>query len=84
MSDRQEKATVNEGTGDQEFTVGNLENNFAANEKMVNVKTLERRFNEIIDGEMSIFVDTVEYRIQNTFLTAIDSIVTPKIELAIR
>ena len=33
---------------------------------------------------MSNIVDTVEDRIQNAILTAIDNIVAPKIELAIR
>ena len=33
---------------------------------------------------MSNIVDTVEKRIQNAYLTAIDTIVAPKIELAIR
>ena len=33
---------------------------------------------------MNNFVDTVEDRIQNAILTAIDNIVAPKIELAIR
>ena len=51
---------------------------------MVNVKTLERCFNEKIDREMSNIVNTVEDKIQNPFLTAIDNIVAPKIELAIR
>ena len=50
----------------------------------MNVKTLERSFNERIDREMSNFVDTVEDRIQNAILTAIDNVVAPKIELAIR
>ena len=53
-------------------------------ENTVNLKTLERCFNESIDREMSNIVDTVEDRIQNATLTAIDSIVAPKIELAIR
>ena len=47
------------------------------------VKTLERFFTERIDREMSYFVDTVEDKIQNTILPAIDSIVAPRIELAI-
>ena len=46
--------------------------------------TLERCFNERIDREMSNIVDTVEHRIQNAILTAIENIVAPKIELAIR
>ena len=50
----------------------------------MNVKTLERCFNERIDKEMNNIVDTVEDRIQNAILTAIDNIVAPKIELAIR
>ena len=50
----------------------------------MNVKTLERCFNERIDREMSNIVDTVEDRIQNAILTAIENIVAPKIELAIR
>ena len=41
-------------------------------------------FNERIESETSNIVDTVEDRIQNAILTAIDNIVAPKIELAIR
>ena len=37
-----------------------------------------------IDREVSKIIDTVEDRIQNTILTAIDTIVAPKIEIAIR
>ena len=37
-----------------------------------------------IDSEMCKIVDTVEERIQNAFLTDIDSIVPPKLELATR
>ena len=50
----------------------------------MNVKTLERCFNERIDREMNNIVDTVEDRIQNAIVTAIDNIVAPKIELALR
>ena len=50
----------------------------------MNVKTLERCLNERADWEMSNIVDTVGDRIQNAVLTAIDSIVAPKVELAIR
>ena len=84
VSDRQESATVNEVTGDQDFTVGTSDKNLITNENAVNVKPLERCFNERIDKEMSNIVDTVEDRIQNAILTAIDSIVAPKIELEIR
>ena len=83
MSDRQETATVNEGTGDQDFTVRNSDKNFLTNEITVNLKTLEKCFNEEIDREMSNIVDTVEDRIQNAILTAIENIIAPKIELVV-
>ena len=50
----------------------------------MNVKALERCFNERVDREMNNIADTVEDRIQNAVLTAIDNIISPKIELAIR
>ena len=83
MNDRQENAAVNQGTGDQEFTVKNPGSNLAANEDLVNVKTLERCFNEKTDREMGNIVGTVEERIQNAILTAIDRIIVLKIELAV-
>ena len=83
-SARQENIVVNEGTNDRDFTVGTSSNNTAINENVVNVKTLESCFNERIDREMSNIVGTVEDRIQNAILTAIENIVAPKIELAIR
>ena len=83
-SERQENVVVNEGTNDQDFTVGTSNVSSIVNENALNVKTLERCFNERIDREMSKIVDTVEDRIQNAVLTAIDKIVAPKIESAIR
>ena len=84
VSERQENAVVNMGTNGRDFTVSNSSNNTAVNENVMNVKTLERCFNERIDREMNNIVDTVEDRIQNAILTAIDNIIVPKIELAIR
>ena len=52
VRDRQENATVIEATSDQEFTVGNLCSDLATNENAVNVKTLEKCFNEKIDREI--------------------------------
>ena len=83
-SERQRNVVVNEGTNDRDCTVGISNENIAIYEITVNVKTLERCLNERIDREMSNIVDTVEDKIQNVFLTAIDNIVAPKIELAIR
>ena len=83
-SERQENVVVNEGTKDQDFTVGTSNVSSIVTENALNVKTLERCFNERIDREMNNIVETVEDRIQNAILTAIDNIVAPKIELAIR
>ena len=84
VSERQENTVVSEGTNDQDFTVGTFSNNMAINESSVNVKTLERCFNERIDSEMSSIVDTVADRIQNAILIVIYNIVAPKTELTIR
>ena len=84
VSERQENAVVNEGTNDRDFTVGTSSNNSVVNGNVMNVKTLERCFNERIDREMCNISDTVEDRTQNAFLTAIGNIVAPKIELTIR
>ena len=83
-SERQENTVVNEGTNDQDFTVGTSNVSSIVNGSVANVKTLERCFNKRIDREMANIVDTVEDRIQNAILTAIDNIIASKIELAIR
>ena len=84
VSKRQEIATVIEDFGDEDITVGNLENNWTANQTAVIVKLLERCFNRKIDMKMSKIVDTLEDRIQNKTLTAFDSFVFPNNELAFR
>ena len=84
VSDRQENIVVNEGTRAQDFTVSTSSNISVVNGNAMDVKTLGKCFNERIDREMSNIVDTVEDRIQNAILTAIDNIVAPKIESAIR
>ena len=84
VRESQENALVNEGTNDRDFTVGASDDDSVINGNVMSMKTLERCFNESIDREMSNIVDTVEDRIQNAILTAIENIVAPKIELAIR
>ena len=83
-SERQDNTVVNEGTNDQDFTVGISNVSSTVNGSVANVKTLERCFNERIDREMANIVDTVEDRIQNAILTAIDNIIAPKIEIVSR
>ena len=80
MNNRKENTTKNKGTVDQEITVGNSDSSPAVNENVVNAKTLESFFIERIDKEMGNIVDTVEDKIQNAILTAIDSIIAPKID----
>ena len=84
VRESQENNVVDESTIDRDFTVITSSNNSALNENTMNMITLERCFNERIDREVSNIVDAVEHRIQNAFLTAIDNIVAPEIELAIR
>ena len=83
VSDRQRIATVNEGTGDQEITVGNHENNLTANKNALNVRTLERCFIEKVEREISNIADTLEDK-KTAILTATDSIVAPKLQFAVR
>ena len=78
VSDRQEDTPVNEGTTDQEFTVGNSDGDPAFGGTVVNVNTSERYFIEEDDREVGSFDEMVKDRIENAILTAIDDIVTPK------
>ena len=84
VRESKENAVVNEGTNDRDFTVSTSNDDSVNNGNVKSMKTLERCFNERIDREMSNIVDTVEDRIQNAILTAIENIVAPKIELAFR
>ena len=83
VRESQKNDVVNEGTNDRDFTVGTSNDDSVINGNVMSMKTLERCFNERIDREMSNIVDTVEDRIQNAILTAIENIVAPKIQLAI-
>ena len=83
VSERQENAVVNEGTNDRDFTVSTSNNDSVVNGNAMSVESLERCFNERIDREMSNIVGTIENRIQNAILTAIENIVAPKIQLAV-
>ena len=47
-SERQRNVVVNEGSNDRDFTVGVSGNNSVVNGNAMNVKTLERCFNEKI------------------------------------
>ena len=82
-SARQKNFVINEGTNDRIFTVGISSINTVINKNVGNVRTLEWCFNERSDRVVSNIIDTVEDRIQNANLTAIENF-APKTELAIR
>ena len=83
-SEWQENTIAYEGTGNRDLSVGTSGINLVNNKSTMKVETFERCFNKKIDREMRNVVDAVEYSIQNGILTAIDRIVAPKIELAVR
>ena len=83
-SNRQQNFKVKIGTVDQKITANESGNNSTPNEKTVNLQTSERCFNESIDRELVNLVDTVEDTIQNAILTAMDIIIIPRVELALR
>ena len=78
----QQNVIVNDGTVEPEFTAYISGSNSTANENTVNVQALERCFNERVDREMDSIVDMVVDT--DAVLTALDNIITPRIELAIR
>ena len=80
----QQIVVVHEGTVERDFTATSSGCSSAANENTMNVQALEKCFNENFDREMGNIVDTVEEKIQNAVLTAIDKIITPRIESAVR
>ena len=84
MTSGPQNILVSNGTVDREFTVSNSDGIPITNENMVNVQTLHRCSNERIDKEMGNIADTFEERVQNAILTAIDKIINPLIELAIK
>ena len=81
VRDRQRNAKVIEGTADQEFTANISGSNLATNENLVNVKTLERCFNERMGKKrMGKIIDTAEDRIQNAILAAIKGIIKSNLQ----
>ena len=48
------------------------------------IQTLEKCFTDWVDMEIGNIVETVEDRIKNEILTAMDNKITPRIELAAR
>ena len=66
------------------MTVSNGDGIQTTNENPEAVQILKRCFNEKIDSETLNILGTVKKEIQNAVKTAIDIIITPRVELAIR
>ena len=84
VSSGRQIVVLNSGPADREFTATKNDSIQRFNENTMNVQTRQRCLTDRIDREMSTIVETVEDRIQNGFLTSIDIIITPRIELAVR
>ena len=83
VNSRKQNVVVNDGPVDRGFTFIISGIFSTTDEKTMSVQTLERCSNEKIDRHLGNIVDTVENRIQNAILTAIDNIITPRVELAV-
>ena len=84
VSSESQNVVVNSGSVDREFTVNSNDDIPTTNENTVNVQTLEKCLNKMNDRELGNIVETVEDRIENDILTAIDIIITSRIVLAPR
>ena len=70
------------GSADHKFTANISANISVTNEKTVDVRTYEKCFTDRIDRE-TVF-STVDKKIQKWILTAIDDIITWRVELAVQ
>ena len=80
----QQDVVRNDGTTDQNFNVIIVAVFLQPMRMRLMFKLWNECSNERIDREMGNIDDTVEDKIQNASLTAIDNIVTPRIVLAVR
>ena len=83
VSDRQENVVVIGGTVDQKFTASDTKKILRTNENLLHPIILERCSNERIDKQRNNVVDTVGEKIENAYLIAFNSEITPKNELAV-
>ena len=80
MNSGQQNDIINDGTINREFALNNSGSFSTAFENTVNIQTLDRYFNEMIDREIGNNVDTVEVSTQNAILTAIYDNNIPRFE----
>ena len=80
MNSERKNVPFNEGLAAREFTVNRYDNLVVANEKTVDVQTLNRSLTERNTKERANFVETLQDRIQNAILAAVYNIIAPRIE----
>ena len=83
MISEKRKLEIIDSLADQIFTTNNIDGVASISDNAIDVQTLERSVSDWNAREMSNIVETVEDRIQNDILAAIDSIITRRIELAV-
>ena len=72
------------GSAYRELTVKDNASSPATSVNAMNVQMWERCLSDSLDREMGNIVETVENRIQNAVLTAMDNIIDPSIELVVK
>ena len=84
MGSGRQNVEVNGTQADREFTVHNFDNLVVANKNTVDVQGLKRSLTDGIAREMGDNVKSVEDRMQNTILEALDNYITTWFELSVR
>ena len=79
ISSEPHNAMVNNGPVDREFTVNNKKSISTTYGNTVNDQALERNFIDRTDNKTPNRIGTVEDRIQDVILSAIDQFITPRI-----
>ena len=84
VSSWQQSVEFNDGSVDREFTFSINDGIHTTSEKTVKVQTHQKTCTDRTDIELGITLGMVEDRIQNATLTAMDKMVNPWIELAVK
>ena len=71
-------------TVEEKITSNNAKNPAKGNTSEIDVHTLEKNFANKVRGEVDSVMTTVENRVRDAILTAIESLVIPRVELAMK
>ena len=84
MSSEKQNVVINNCRVDRDFTVRNIDNSRITNEIIVDGQTWEKSLTKRFAREMGNIIETVEKKIQSALLSAMDNLLTPRFELAVR